>query len=293
MTIYCDFPHIAYISILLYIIVWSLFPKKLVWVIRYVENIQNGGQMSAHKNHTGILITGPAGNGKSTLMKLMTQLMNPPRSDRKLVSNIDMSRILFTWGVNQGGNIGVISRAASREMTRGEYVLDNTVLTVFGAWHEEVKSYIDPDSLLFIGGAPRTFEQLAITKHFAKSAIVHIRASYEFSQAGITERANGSDRPDDHGGTAIIDNRWRQYLEKTKPAVESLNGKCIHLCRESTRLHRRLEILAQELAERGLADARLTNHALNKLNSPNDPIHGEIAKIEGGTTKTKNELALV
>lgn len=171
------------------------------------------------KQINAVFFTGPAGNGKSTLITLMHEAMKSgPVCHR--VRRMDMSRIITSWGMNQNSDLGRRLREYKEVIERGEYVPDSVAIETFREWLDIVTKQNGPE-LFLLAGVPRTVPQLVLCDLFEKYAIVHIDATRDQSDQAIMERINkGEIRLDSDTSEGFRERRWREYVTKTKPILD-------------------------------------------------------------------------
>ena len=232
----------------------------------------------------GILVTGAAGNGKTTYIQLLECLLQPPRSEQLVVAKIDTSRILFRWGIAQTGELGQKIRDSRSIAAEGKYVPDSIFIPAFEKWYTEIVSQCPNLRLLLIAGAPRTSEQLRLLKLFENVLVTNIQICQKKSGDAIMERLSKSTeaRIDDAGGEEIVTARWNEHVTQTLPMMDKIKRNGIHLDRKdplSARLSKTLQHL-KGLGDKSPVPARILNRAIERLYTPTHPVHAMIREIE-------------
>jgi adenylate kinase family enzyme len=249
------------------------------------------GTVSPRSDITVIFATGPAGNGKTTLLELLEGLLMQSGRN-KLLARIDMSAILIKWGMNQHGKTGDRIRACRGLIEQGKYVPDDVTIPTFIAWLQQLTCQSSIKTLL-IGGAPRTIDQLQLLHHFSSSLVIHMTASREQSDAAIRRRFEESQRSKGFGEQRLdsvitndyLNTRWHEYEHETVPAMTKLGQHGLELSRADMLTPRLTKVLTH-LKKMSIVPQQVIRKAEVRLAQKNHGVRMTIDKIEGVVSNT-------
>lgn len=226
---------------------------------------------------SAVFFTGPAGNGKSTLITLMHEAMKTgPVCHR--VRRMDMSRIITHWGMNQDSSLGRKLREYKPSISRGEYLPDALAIETFTTWLDVITRAHGPE-LFLLAGVPRTVPQLVLCDLFRTYGIIHIDATQDQSDTAIISRIDSGDiRLDSDTSEVFRRKRWDEYISKTRPILDR-DPAIIRECR-STPLKVKLINILNRLGYMGEIEEYI-NNARIALGRIDHLVNQEIAKIEG------------
>lgn len=235
----------------------------------------------------GLFVTGAAGNGKSTLLRLLRDYIWPEEFKKGSMHYVEMSGIIGSQS-SDNTSVGKLIRSYRSMIDDGFYLPDDAAIPAFKSWFEENVATCPTPKLWLIGGAPRTVAQKCFLEMFFSSKVVHIIVDEETSKASILKRMEESDpknrRVDDR--PEAVNTRWNEY-QKTMELMDILNGEVIRMDRRHPMLQR-IKYLLGELRreEKYTLYKGHAKHAMNEIISDHQhPLRKAIEEIEGPSEK--------
>lgn len=260
-----------------------------------------GKELQTHQNHDNqqirnkrpraIVGIGAAGNGKSTILDLIYEVICSKRSEKTTAPIVreEMSRIISSYS-RRHGQVGTLVRNNIHLVSKGKYMPDEVINPLFSVWHEEKLNAPFSPQLFILGGFPRTFGQL-IKLRSSFSQIVAIdqevdqETSFHYIRRRLEEalRKGGQEiRSDDAGPDEVLHERWHEHCTHTPIIRKSMNGSLIELDRSVSLTDRLFEVFRKllEMQDDSPLPPNIAKKCIRRLEQKGHPIHSRIKQIE-------------
>ncbi len=230
--------------------------------------------MSTQYNVT--LVTGPAGGGKSTLIKLLRHNVT---DDPRRIVNIDSSKCLEN-SRNYASATGLRLMNLLEDQAEGRLLPAKLVVQSVMENLEWIRQRRIEVLHYLIAGCPRTQEEVQEWIRISRGGgitfrVLIINCTKEQLRQGIESRINqGITRADDNA----IEQRWNEYLTKTRTIQDILKNDMFANTSRSDTLVERLRTLVNLMD----IPSNVRSRWMRRLDEKTHPVHREIQNIESG-----------